>query len=74
MHPEDCRRFGFQVNQPVTVRTVCGSLGNVLVREFDIRPGNVTMYYPEANILVPRAFDPASRTPAFKSVPVEISP
>jgi hypothetical protein len=26
------------------------------------------MYYPEANVLVPRRLDPRSKTPAFKSV------
>jgi molybdopterin-dependent oxidoreductase alpha subunit len=74
MHREDRERLGLQINQPVTVSTTAGSLSNVLVRELNIRPGNVAMYYPEANVLVPRACDPASRTPAFKSVPVEIEP
>ena len=32
------------------------------------------MYYPEANVLVPRDVDPHSKTPAFKSVLVEIVP
>jgi hypothetical protein len=32
------------------------------------------MYYPEANILVDRAIDPESLTPAFKAVPVTIHP
>ena len=39
----------------------------------DIRPGNALMYYPEANVLVPRAVDPRSKTPAFKATPVWIS-
>jgi hypothetical protein len=30
------------------------------------------MYYPEANVLVPRAIDPDSKTPAFKSVAVSV--
>ena len=30
------------------------------------------MYYPEANVLVPRHLDPLSRTPAFKNVPVTL--
>ncbi len=46
--------------------------GGQLVRPFDIRPGNAAMYYPEANVLVPRDVDPRSKTPAFKSVLVEI--
>ena len=46
---------------------------NVLVRPFEeIKPGNVMMYYPEANVLVPRHTDPASKTPAFKSVLVRV--
>ena len=39
----------------------------ILVRKFDIRAGNALMYYPEANVLVPRTIDPDSKTPAFKS-------
>jgi hypothetical protein len=31
------------------------------------------MYYPEANVLLPRTVDPASRTPAFKGSLVEVS-
>jgi hypothetical protein len=32
------------------------------------------MYYPEANALVPRRVDPASRTPAFKNIVVDVEP
>ena len=49
-----------------------GELQGLLVRPYDIRPGNAVMYYPEANVLVPRDVDPRSKTPAFKSVMVEI--
>ena len=42
---------------------------NVLV---DIRPGSLAMYYPEANVLVPRRLDARSQTPAFKSVPARV--
>jgi hypothetical protein len=38
----------------------------------DIRAGNALMYYPEANVLVPRTADPASKTPAFKGFPVSL--
>ena len=37
-----------------------------------VRAGNAVMYFPEANVLVPRRADPQSRTPAFKSVLVSI--
>jgi molybdopterin-dependent oxidoreductase alpha subunit len=72
MHPDDLKRLGLVTEKPVIVRSAVGSL-RVLARAFDkIRPGNVLMYYPEANVLVPRDVDPASRTPAFKNVVVTV--
>ena len=45
----------------------------LLARPFvDIKPGNVLMYFPEANALVGREVDPDSKTPAFKAVAVRI--
>ena len=58
----------------MTVRSAAGELRGRLVREFDIRSGNAAMYYPEANALVPRDIDPRSKTPAFKSVVIELIP
>jgi molybdopterin-dependent oxidoreductase alpha subunit len=72
MSPEDIKRLNLRENQPVTVRSAAGRMEGVLVRPFDIRPGNCAMYYPEANVLVTQANDPWSKTPAFKSVPVEV--
>ena len=46
---------------------------NILVRSFpEIRVGNALMYYPEANVLVPRYADPQSKTPAFKCILVTV--
>ena len=40
---------------------------------YDIAPGSVAAYYPEANALAPLAYhDPQSGTPSYKSVPVRI--
>jgi hypothetical protein len=36
--------------------------------------GNLAMYYPEANVLIPRRFDPESGTPVFKSTVARIVP
>jgi molybdopterin-dependent oxidoreductase alpha subunit len=73
LHPDDMRRLNLTENQRVTVRSEIGSLANILARSFpDIRAGNALMYYPEANVLVPRHADPQSRTPAFKSVVVTL--
>ncbi|HKQ48751.1 MAG TPA: FdhF/YdeP family oxidoreductase [Phycisphaerae bacterium] len=74
MNREDIERLGLRVDQPVVVRSEAGQMERILVREFDIRAGNAAMYYPEANVIVPRRIDPRSRTPAYKSVWVEISP
>jgi anaerobic selenocysteine-containing dehydrogenase len=41
---------------------------------YDIAPGSVAAYYPEANCLIPIDYqDKESGTPSYKSVPVRIS-
>ena len=73
LHPDDIQRLGLTENQHVTVRSETGELPGILVRSFpEIRAGNALMYYPEANVLVPRHADPHSKTPAFKSVVVTV--
>jgi molybdopterin-dependent oxidoreductase alpha subunit len=71
MAAEDVARLGLREGDPVTVRSATGSL-DVVIAEVDIRPGNIAMYYPEANVLVDRVIDPESLTPAFKSVAVSV--
>jgi anaerobic selenocysteine-containing dehydrogenase len=73
LHPRDIARLNLKAEQRVTVRSEIGALDNILVRGFErIKPGNALMYYPEANVLVPRRADPKSKTPAFKGVVVTI--
>jgi anaerobic selenocysteine-containing dehydrogenase len=73
IHPDDVKRLGLDPSMTVTVHGPAGSLRGVRVHPFDdIRPGNAAMYYPEANVLVSRELDPASKTPAFKCVIVRI--
>jgi molybdopterin-dependent oxidoreductase alpha subunit len=75
LHPDDMQRLGLDDDQPVSVQSSVGSIERVLARSFpEIRAGNALMYYPEANILVPRHADPQSRTPAFKSVEITVAP
>ena len=74
INPADMRRLGLTANQRVTVRSAVGELKGRLVRPYDVRSGNAVMYYPEANVLVPRDVDPRSRTPAFKAVVIEVVP
>jgi molybdopterin-dependent oxidoreductase alpha subunit len=68
----DRERMGLAVDQRVTVSSSAGQIASVLVREVDIRPGNAAMYYPEANVLVPRDVDPESGTPSFKNVLIQV--
>jgi len=72
MSRTDIERLGLTIDQRVTVRSDAGEMSNILVREIDIKPGNAAMYFPEANVLVPKTVDPASKTPAFKSVLVTV--
>ena len=74
LNREDIARLGLAVDQRVTVIGAAGKLDDILVRETDIRAGNAVMYYPEANVLLPRVIDPESKTPAFKGGVVEVSP
>lgn len=73
MNRSDIERLGLQVDDRVRIRSAAGEMRYILVREFDIRAGNAAMYYPEANLLVPHAVDPQSKTPAFKSVAITIT-
>ncbi len=70
----DRERLGLTPNQPVRVSNGTGVMDPVLVRDFEIARGCALMYYPEANVLIPRDIDVRSRTPAFKSAVVKIEP
>ncbi|MEE2908414.1 MAG: FdhF/YdeP family oxidoreductase [Planctomycetota bacterium] len=72
MNAQDMERLGLAADTPVDVSSEAGVM-SVVARPFDVPPGNAAMYYPEANIIVPRKVDPSSRTPAFKSVLVTVN-
>ncbi|MCA9035396.1 MAG: FdhF/YdeP family oxidoreductase [Planctomycetaceae bacterium] len=72
MNADDIQRMRLQANDRVRVTSAAGEMRYILVRPFDIRAGNAAMYYPEANVLVPHAVDPLSKTPAFKSVAISV--
>jgi len=74
MHPNDCKARRLNHGQRVNISSRIGEITNFVVHEFpDIKPGNVLMYYPEANVLVSRHIDPDSKTPAFKGEIVRVS-
>lgn len=73
LHPEDVEKYELRDRERVTVKSAAGELQNIEVRAFEsIKAGNALMYYPEANVLVPRTIDPRSKTPAFKGIAIEI--
>ena len=75
LHPDDLSLLSLKHNQRVRVSSKTGTMSNIRARSYEeIRQGNALMYYPEANLLVSRDSDPASRTPAFKGVVVQITP
>ena len=71
MNPKDIKKLSLSDGEKVYIKNKIGQM-ECYVKAFPVKPGNVMMYYPEANILVPRTYDKISRTPAFKSIPVEI--
>jgi molybdopterin-dependent oxidoreductase alpha subunit len=75
IHPDDIARLGLTPGGRCRIASSAGEMRGQIVSAFDqIRPGCVAMYYPESNVLVPKAADPLSRTPAYKSVAVTVVP
>jgi molybdopterin-dependent oxidoreductase alpha subunit len=75
IHPDDIERFGLTAGGRCRIASAAGEMRGQIVSAFpEIRPGCVAMYYPESNVLVPKAADPLSRTPAYKSIPVTLAP
>ncbi len=74
MHADDIAARGLRVDQCVVVRSETGEMRDIRVRPFDIRAGNAAMYYPESNVLIPFTADRESRTPAYKSIWVQVLP
>jgi len=67
----DAALLGVREGDPVEVTSGVGSM-TVRAAIVDIARRCVAMYFPEANTLVDSRLDPESKTPAFKSVPVEL--
>jgi anaerobic selenocysteine-containing dehydrogenase len=73
MAAADARALGLVEGSRVEVETAAGAM-RARAAIIDIRPGNLAMYYPEANRIVPRRLDPRSGTPSFKSIPARVRP
>ena len=73
MNTEDIAELGIRSGDMVAIKSNYGEMLNVKVFSFNVPRGNVMAYYPEANILIGNEHDPRSKTPAFKSVAVNIT-
>lgn len=67
----DAALLGLREGDEVVVTSGVGSL-RVRAAIVDIARHALAMYYPEADALVDGRLDPDSKTPAFKSVPVQL--
>ena len=71
MNAKDIATGELRVGEWVWVESEIGRMKVELVAG-PIRAGNVAMYYPEANAIVPGKIDPQSRTPSFKRTAVRV--
>ena len=72
MGPEDMATLGVSAGDRIDLVSEHGRMVQQKVCAFDLPPGNLMAYYPEANVLIGRDTDPRSQTPAFKSVAVQV--
>ncbi len=70
MSEKDIKMIGLKEGDFVKVKNDTGIMTDQKLQAYPIKPGNIMMYYPESNTLVPRQFDSQSKTPAFKSIEV----
>ena len=73
VNAEDADALGVAEGDAVDMASETGEMRALRARIFDVPRGTVAAYYPEANVLTTRATDARSHTPAFKSVPVQLS-
>jgi molybdopterin-dependent oxidoreductase alpha subunit len=73
LNADDAAALGLAHDDTVRVETDTGAMDGLRVRLLDVARGSVVLYYPEANVLVPRRVDPKSGTPAFKSAPCRVT-
>ena len=74
MNPNAIALLGIHAGDKVDITSKVGEMKAVTVYPFDLPDGDVMAYYPEANVLIGRDRDARSKTPAFKSVDVKLTP
>jgi len=74
MNEKDMEDSGIGENDLVDLRSKTGIMEAVKAKPFNIARGCLMSYFPEANALTSTEVDARSKTPAFKSVDVEVIP
>ena len=77
MNEDDLAARGLEHGDLVDIDAISAGrqlrLKKITAIAYNIAPGSVAAYYPEANVLVPLDFiDKESGTPAYKSIPVHV--
>ena len=73
MNEADMQARGIQTGDAITLRAANRKANGFHAVAYPIARGSCAAYFPEASVLVAlEDFDPQSRTPAYKSTPVEI--
>ena len=72
MSPADADALGVRAGDRVTLASSVGRMRGVTVALYDLPPGNLMAYYPEANVLTSTEVDPRSHTPSFKHTRVSV--
>tara|TARA_R110002096_G_scaffold189440_2_gene370090 strand:- start:39 stop:1436 length:1398 start_codon:yes stop_codon:yes gene_type:complete len=72
MNAEDMSNIGLISGSKANIKNANGVMEAVTVEAFNLARGSVMAYFPEANILTATTIDVRSKTPNFKSVPVEV--
>ena len=70
MNEVDINKTGLNQGDTLTVKNDTGTMSGQILMAYPIKQGNIMMYYPESNILVPLQFDPQPKTPSFNSIEV----
>ena len=78
MNEQDMAELGFEHGDRVDIRSALPGhhqrLEDITLVAYNISPGTVAAYYPEANVLVPLDYlDKESGTPSYKSAPVRLT-
>jgi anaerobic selenocysteine-containing dehydrogenase len=73
MSPDDMATLNLKKHDRVTLKSKTGEMKDLVVTPFDLPPGNLMCYYPEANVLTSTDIDPRSKTPSFKATAVTLS-